>query len=447
VVCTGNIFLVAITRTTQHLIGRRGQIKSGNFAGFAALHNYASGKRDHNLWGPAIMPFETTSGTPYHFNFHREIEGMVAGHTAFTADTGAGKTTLLAALIAMADKVSPRVFWFDNREGAKVFMCAMGARHTTLTVQGSTHWNPFKLPETQENKAYLLELLTLMRTCYGGSVTPDDIARLKSAVEENYALPEKDRRLRNIAWCFGQGILADDMRIWHGANGHLGANAGVFDNLDDVIDLRSCRHYCFEMRQLIKDGIARPELAVMLSYPFHCIEQSMNGEPFILVLEEGQNLVRHDYWKQKIDSYIMQIRRKNGVLIFVTPDPKYLYCETDAIQKQTVTKIFLPNSEARYEDYVGALGLTENEFEFIRDTPCESRAFLIRRGQESVKAIFDLSTMTEFIAVLSSNDKSVALMEAIQAELETDEPAQWVPVFMRRALKNNTHNLAERPAS
>ncbi|MEP9545624.1 VirB4 family type IV secretion/conjugal transfer ATPase, partial [Xanthomonas euvesicatoria] len=196
-------FWAQLPGQAQHFMGRRGKIKSGNFAGFASLHNFAVGKIDGNLWGPAIMPFETESGTAYYFNFHREMEGMVAGHTAFTADTGAGKTTLLAALIAMGDKAHPRVFWFDNREGAKVFMCAMGGQHTTLTVQGSTGWNPMKLPDTPENRAYLVELLTLMRTCYGGKIVPDDIDRFKKAVHENYALAYPDRRLRNVAWCFG----------------------------------------------------------------------------------------------------------------------------------------------------------------------------------------------------------------------------------------------------
>ncbi|UIE44484.1 Type IV secretion system protein PtlC [Xanthomonas citri pv. punicae] len=383
------------------------------------------------------------SGATYYFNFHREMEGMVAGHTAFTADTGAGKTTLLAALIAMGDKAHPRVFWFDNREGAKVFMCAMGGQHTTLTVQGSTGWNPMKLPDTPDNRAYLIELLSLMRTCYGGKIVPDDIDRFKKAVHENYALAYPDRRLRNVAWCFGQGELAKDMRVWHGANGIEGANWGVFDNEHDNIDLTKCRHYCYEMRQLIKDGAARPELPVVLSYPFHRIEQSMNGEPFILVLEEGQNLVKHAYWREKIDSYIMQIRRKNGLLVFVTPDAKYLYCETDSIQKQTATKIYLPNGEAKRTDLVDVLGLTPAEYEFVRDTPPEDRTFLIRRGNESIKAKFDLSDMPEFIPVLSSNDKGVALMEEIIRELETDDPEQWVPVFMERALAKNTHNLKQ----
>ncbi len=439
-------FWAQLPGQAQHFMGRRGKIKSGNFAGFASLHNFAVGKIDGNLWGPAIMPFETESGTAYYFNFHREMEGMVAGHTAFTADTGAGKTTLLAALIAMGDKAHPRVFWFDNREGAKVFMCAMGGQHTTLTVQGSTGWNPMKLPDTPENRAYLVELLTLMRTCYGGKIVPDDIDRFKKAVHENYALAYPDRRLRNVAWCFGQGELAKDMRVWHGANGIEGANWGVFDNEHDNIDLTKCRHYCYEMRQLIKDGTARPELPVVLSYPFHRIEQSMNGEPFILVLEEGQNLVKHAYWREKIDSYIMQIRRKNGLLVFVTPDAKYLYCETDSIQKQTATKIYLPNGEAKRTDLVDVLGLTPAEYEFVRDTPPENRTFLIRRGNESIKAKFDLSDMPEFIPVLSSNDKGVALMEEIIRELETDDPEQWVPVFMERAIAKNTHNLKQKGA-
>ena len=421
----------------QHFMGRRGKIKSSNFAGFASLHNFATGRIEGNLWGPAIMPFETESGTAYNFNFHRELDGMVAGHTAFTADTGAGKTTLLSALIAMADKAKPRVFWFDNREGAKVFMSAMGGRHTTLSVHGSTGWNPFKLPDASENRAYLAELMTLMRTCYGGALMPDDIERFKRAVKENYALPVESRRLRNIAWCFGQGDLAKDMSIWHGD----GPNAGVFDNEDDTIDLAACRHHCFEMREIIKDGVARPELPVVLSYPFHRIERSMDGQPFILVLEEGQNLVRHKYWQTKIDSYIMQIRRKNGLLIFVTPDAKYLYSETDAIKKQSATRIYLPNSTAERDEYVGELGLSPGNYEWIRDNPPERRMFLIQRGNETVKACFDLSALPQFIPVLSSNDRGVALMEEIQRELATLDPEQWVPEFMRRALGRNTHNL------
>lgn len=421
------------------LMGRRGKIKSANFAGFASLHNFAIGRRDGNLWGPAITVFETESGTAYYFNFHRELEGMVAGHTAIAADTGSGKTTLLAMMIAQADKAKPRVFWFDNRYGAKVFMKAMGGVHTTLSPHSGMKWNPFKLDDTPENRAFLVDLQVLMRACYATTdAGADDIKRFKRLVDENYSLPYQDRRLRNVAWVYGQGELADIMAIWHGAKNVIGANAGVFDNVEDSIDLNQSRYYCFEMMELLKGGEARPELPVLMSYPLHRIEMAMDGTPFILVLEEGQNLVKNEYWKKRIDNFIMQIRRKNGLLIFVTPDAKYFRSETDSIDKQSATKIYLSNDGATDEDHQN---LTVMERKWIREIGPASRKFLIRRGKESIRAVFDLSGLPEFIPVLSSNDVGVALMESIIERLGTDDPEQWVPVFMEEAQAKNTHNL------
>ncbi|MDU8387927.1 MULTISPECIES: type VI secretion protein [Pseudomonas] len=429
------------------LIGRRGKIKSGNFAGFVSLHNFARGRREGNLWGHAITAFETESGTQYNFNFHREMEGMVAGHMGLSADTGSGKTTLLAELVSEADKAFPVVYWFDNKFGAKVFMKAMGGVHTLLSPHACMHWNPFKLPDTPQNRAYLVDLQILMRECYASPKNPtteDHIKRFKNAVDENYDLPFVDRRLRNIVWTYGNGELADSMAIWHGAKGITGANAGVFDNENDNIDLTKSRHYCFEMMELLKNQEARPELAVVMSYPLHRIELAMDGRPFILVLEEGQNLVKNEFWRKRIDSFIMQIRRKNGILIFVTPDAKYFHSETDSIDKQTVTKIYLANDTVKDEDHQN---LTVVEREWLRKLDPKERKFLIRRGQESIRACFDLSSdkpdedLSDFIPVLSSNDVGVALMESIIERLGTDEPSVWVPVFMQEAKAKNTHNL------
>lgn len=437
-------YLAQLPGQPDGYIGRRGKIKSSNFAGFVSLHNFAIGKLDGNLWGPAVMLLETESLTPYLFNFHREMEGMVAGHMAVAASTGAGKTAFVAALAAMVDKAQPRVFWFDNREGAVIFMRAMGGRQTLLTALGTTGWNPLQLPDTNENRAYLIDLLVLMRTCYGGRCSADDMERFQRAVSEAYDLPQHERRLRNVAWCFGQGELGEAMRPWHGANGNAGANAGVFDNEFDNIDLAACRHHCWEMRELIKDNVARPELPVVLSYPFHRIEQSMTtGEPFIIVLDEGQNLVKHPFWRDRIDNYIMQIRRKNGLLVFITPDVKYFYSETDSILKQAATKVFMSNGEGVLEEYLKA-GLTVPQFEYVRDTPPEERRLLIRRGNETIKAVFDLARdprLLKFIPVLSANQKAVALMHRVIAELGSDDPETWVPVFMDRAIAEDTHNL------
>ena len=423
----------------QHpkFIGRRGTISSENFAGFVSMHNSACGRLDGNLWGPAIMPFRTTTGSAYMFNFHREAEGMVAGHTAVSADTGSGKTALVTALLAMADKARPKVFFFDNREGAYVFMRAMGGEHFRLSPIRKMDWNPFQLPDTQENRLFLRDLLIMMREYNGGTTSDDDLKRIQSAINENYAFQNvKDRRLRNVAWCFGNGAMAETMKFWYG-DGEL---AGMFDNETDSINFDTCRHYCFEMRELIVDGTARKELPIMLNYIIHRITLAMDGNPCIIVLDEGQNLVKHDIWQRKIDSLIQQIRRKNGILVFITPDPKFIYDPVESIRKQSATLILLPNRQAQYKDYIEHLGLTDAAFRFVQ-ADAEPREFLIKRGQEQIRAQFDLKKLPEFIPILSANEKVTTLMHQIIAEMGTEDPAVWVPVLMTRAMEQDTHNL------
>lgn len=426
---------------SQSLIGRRGKITSANFAGFAALHNHATGKLDGNQWGPALTALETEAGSAYYLNLHREIAGLVAGHFAVTAETGAGKTALVASIVAFADKVEPRVFWFDQNHGSEIFMRAMGGKHTVLTTQRATGWNPFQLPDSPDNRALLVDLQVLMRTCYGQEVTDEDMAKFNRVVELNYDdYKLEDRRLRNLAWVYTKGSDLDKaMSLWHSD----GANAALFDNATDSIDLTAHRHYCFEMKELMKGGMPRPELPVVMAYLFHRIDLAMDGHPFLMIIDEVQHLIESSpLWRRKLGTYLEQIRRKDGVIGFMTPDAKYLYTPVEAMRKQVVTRFMLPTANALEKDYVTELGFTKEEFEFIRDTPVSSRKFLLRRGQDSVRVVFDLSDLSDFIPVLSSSDRSIKLMHAVMQELGSEDPETWVPVFMERAKQERTHNLS-----
>ncbi|MFT4028179.1 MAG: VirB4 family type IV secretion/conjugal transfer ATPase, partial [Novosphingobium sp.] len=50
---------------------RRAFISTGNAAGFLSLHGFPLGRAHANHWGDAVSVFETTSATPYFFNFHQ----------------------------------------------------------------------------------------------------------------------------------------------------------------------------------------------------------------------------------------------------------------------------------------------------------------------------------------------------------------------------------------
>ena len=84
------------------------------------------------------------------------------------------------------------------------------------------------------------------------------------------------------------------------------------------------------------------------------------------------------------------------------------------------------------ETYIERLQLTEAQFQFIKETPAESRIFLYKQGNDALLCKLDLSEMPEFIRILSGNTKSVQLLDALMVEVG-DNPDVWVPEFMRRS--------------
>ena len=124
-------------------IARKGVISSKNFAGFASLHNYPSGRPDGNHWGPAISVFETTSQTAYYYNHHvRDI-----GNFTVVGPTGSGKTVFLSFIAAQTQRVQPRpkLLFVDKDRGAEIFIRALGGQYETLVPGEPTGFNPLSL--------------------------------------------------------------------------------------------------------------------------------------------------------------------------------------------------------------------------------------------------------------------------------------------------------------
>jgi type IV secretion system protein VirB4 len=299
------------------------------------------------------------------------------------------------------------------------------------------------MPDTEQNRAMLRELLQMMATCYGYRLTSDDIDRINDAVNDNFDVdktPFEDRRLRNLAWRFGSknSDLYKALAIWHSN----GANAAVFDNDEDTLDVTRHRHYRYEMRELMKDKEARPELPILLNYLTHRIEQSLDGTPAIIIWDEAQMLVRNAFWQAKIETYRETFRRRNCVTGFITPEPQALYHPVTAVKNQAVTSFYFANDKASGGDYIGNLEFSESEFKFVKEAnPLEYKVLIKKGSGVSVRASFDISDLPELIAVLSSNDKAVALMNEVREELGSHEPEIWVPLYMERALALATHNV------
>jgi type IV secretion system protein VirB4 len=408
-------------------IARKATINTLNLACFSSFHNYPTGKATGNHWGSSVTVFDTTSGTPYHFNFHlRDV-----GHTLIIGPTGAGKTVLMNFLCAMAQKFKCRMFFFDKDRGAEIFIRALGGNYTIVDPGKPCNFNPFSLENTGQNRTFLLDWLKTLVTVNKEPLTAENIMSLTSAIEGNFKLAPEDRKLSNIVPFLGiegAGSLATRIAMWHSKGSH----ARVFDNDVDNINLNNNRVFGFEMAELLKDTIC---LAPVLLYIFHRINISLDGSPTMIVLDEAWALIDNPVFGPKIKDWLKVLRKLNTFVIFATQsvEDASKSAISDTLIQQTATQIFLPNLKAT-DVYRTAFMLSKREYLLIKNTDPGSRFFLIKQGINAVVARIDLAGMTNIINVLSGRAETVILLDKIRKEFGED-PVNWLPVFYERVKK------------
>jgi type IV secretion system protein VirB4 len=104
-----------------------------------------------------------------------------------------------------------------------------------------------------------------------------------------------------------------------------------------------------------------------------------------------------------------------------------------ALRSLVATKIWLADPAAEEEAYLRD-GMTRKEFkEFKKLTP-QSRRFLIKQGNQSAFASFDLNGLEDAIAVFSGDRENALICDAVRAEFG-DDPDVWLPVHLYRVFE------------
>ena len=405
-------------------IGRPSKINTMNLSGFVSLHNYPIGRIKGNHWGDAVTVFDTTSGTPYFFNFHtRDV-----GHTTIIGPTGAGKTVLMNFLCAQAQKFNCRLFMFDKDRGAEIFVRAIGGAYSVIDPSARCGFNPLHLPETNENRNFISEWLSALVQFDDKPLEPEEIEQIQEAVAGNFKLAKKDRMLRNIAAFFGvekPGSIASRLKPWYGE----GRYARIFDNPYDSLDFGTHTTFGFEMGEVLSD---KTSLAPVLLYLFHKVNLSLDGTPTIVVLDEAWALIDNPIFANKIKDWLKTMRKLNAMVVFATQSVEDATKSSisDTLIQQTATQIFLPNPKAT-DAYQKAFMLSDREFNLLKTTDPSTRYFLLKQGKDVVIARIDLGGMEEEINVLSARADTVRELDVIRTQ-HGDDPDVWLPLFQQR---------------
>ncbi|MFA7603151.1 MAG: VirB4 family type IV secretion/conjugal transfer ATPase [Novosphingobium sp.] len=407
----------------QYLV-RRSLISSANMACFASLHGFAMGQAGGNPWGEAVTLLTTTSATPFFFNFHA---GDLGNFTVI-GPSGSGKTVVMNFLAAQAQKFAPRMVLFDKDRGAEVFVRAIGGGYSRVAAGHPTGFNPLALPDTPANRAFLRDWLGVLLEAQG----PEELATISGAVQAAYANDPRLRRLVHFRELLAgsrrpePGDLASRLDAWIG-NGEHG---WLFDNAEDRLDL-TARTLGFDMTALLETPRLRTPV---MMYLFHRIEERLDGEPTMILIDEGWKALDDPVFAARIRDWLKTLRKRNALVGFATQSARDALESriSAALVEQTATMIFMPNARARVEDYCEGFGLTRHELELIRTLPAQSRCFLIRQPDTSVVVRLDLSGMPEVLTVLSGRESTVRRLDALR-ETYGDAPAAWYPALTGEA--------------
>ena len=406
-------------------IARKSLISTGNFAAFASLHNFPIGAASGNHWGDAITVLETTSGTPYHFNFHA---GDLGNFTVI-GPSGSGKTVVMTFLLAQASKLAPRIVYFDKDRGAEIFVRATGGVYSVLRPGQPAGFNPLALPDSPGNRRFLVEWVERLLGADLGATERELVA---SAVDANFDQPPPFRRLRYFRELLqgtnrpAAGDLSHRLGAWLGD----GERAWLFDNEVDTLDIGAAT-IGFDMTQLLDDAVSRTPA---MMYLFHRVEERLDGSPTIIVVDEGWKALDDDVFVARIKDWEKTIRKRGGIVGFATQNARDALDSAigPAIIEQAATQIFMPNAKAQPADYRDGFGLSEHEFDLIRTLPDTSHCFLVKHGNDSVIARLDLTGLDRILTVLSGRESSVRRLDTLRARFG-DDPAAWLEPLLAGA--------------
>ncbi len=412
----------------ESYIARSAMISTANMAGFGSLHGFALGQASGNHWGDAVTLLQTTSATPFFFNFHHGD----LGNFSVIGPSGSGKTVVMNFLAAQAQKFSPRTILFDKDRGAELFVRGIGGRYDRIAAGMPSGFNPLALPDSAANRAFLRDWLGVLLKAEG----PEELAVIAHAVDAAYANDASLRRLRHFRELLAgarrpePGDLADRLSPWI----ENGEHGWLFDNADDRLDL-SQRVLGFDMTALLESPRLRTPV---MMYLFHRIDERMDGQPTMILIDEGWKALDDEVFAARIRDWLKTLRKRNALVGFATQSARDALESriSTALVEQTATMIFMPNARARAEDYCDGFGLTDHELALIRSLPAHSRCFLVRQPDASVVVRLDLSNAPEVITILSGREGSVRRLDTLR-ETAGDDPAKWYPALTGHSWPGN----------
>lgn len=326
---------------------RRQLISCGNLVHMMPLSAIWAGESWNKcLNGPPLIFTQTSGNTPYRLNLH---VGDV-GHTLIVGPTGAGKSVLLNVIEASFRKYDgARIFIFDKGCSSYVLTQGVGGKFFDIGNEdsGALSFMPLALIDDERERQWALEWLLDFVRMQNLEITPDRKQAVWDALESvAESFTGKEARLRRMT-SLVNAVQDEQLKKALAPLCSGGPYGRIFDSDQDSLQLGSWQ--TFEMEKLM----STPQIVgTTLMYIFHRIEQSLDGSPTIIVLDECWVFFDNEQFAAKIREWLKVLRKANASVIFATQSITDIVNSPifNTVLESCPSRIFLPNKDALEEE-------------------------------------------------------------------------------------------------
>ena len=447
-----------------HLRPRLGELSSQNFVELGALHNFYPGKRDNAPWGDAMALLRTPSGDGYYLNLHNtladkdEFNEKNPASTCILGTNGSGKTMLMTFLENMqqkygrADSFSPdaktkrlTTVYLDKDRGAEMNIRALGGHYFRITHGDPTGWNPFSLSPTKRNISFISQLMKLLCTRSGATITPRDERRLNDAVnavmsnEPQYRICGITRLLENLPEPATREAQENGLSIRLSQWAQGGEFDWVFDNASDTFDISHCDNFGIDGTEFLDDANVCAPISFYLLYR---ITTLLDGRRLVIFMDEFWKWLRDPVFKDFAYNRLKTIRKLNGMLVVGTQSPAEIIRDeiAPAVIEQCGTQILAANPSADRAHYVDGMKFEPEVFDVVKNLDPQARQYVVvknqfRRGDTkrfAARVTLDLSGIGRYTRVMSGSADNLEIFDSLYRE--GMQPHEWLDSYLAQAL-------------
>ena len=366
---------------------------------------------------PPLMHAVAQGATPFRFNLH--VADL--GHSVMLGPTRSGKSTKLALLALQALRYEGMtVFAFDKGQSMYATTKAVGGSHFVVAAESEAlSFCPLQFLGTKGDLAWAMEWIDTVLKLNGINTTPAQRNEIGNAIVS--MRDSGARTMSEFSLTIQDAVIREALKQYtvDGAMGHL------LDAQEDGLALG--QFTTFEIEDLLNLG-EKYALPVLL-YLFRRIEQSLRGQPALLLLDEAWIMLGHPAFRAKIREWLKAFAKKNCAVLLATQSLSDAANSgiLDVIVESTATKIFLPNAFARDKDaseLYRRMGLNDRQIAILATATPKRQYYAM---SSAGRRLYELALGPLALAIVGATDlESIAAIKELERKFGEDWIYEWL---------------------